>query len=1479
MYTNHFGLRSKPFEDRADPQFFVATPHHEEALAAMEYESHRGEGLTLVIGEAGTGKTLLIRSLVLRLHATDRVIVLTCPRQGEMDLIRETGKAFGVTLPTNYKPDRGLARLRSDLLRSANEKQRSILIIDQAEALSDENLSHLIRFAELEDHERALISIILVGRTGITSRLERSDAEPLQQNIVTERRVPPLSLVETDRYIRHRLHVAGGADVPLFEDDAVAAIHRASGGIPRVINRLCEKSLLSAFGANERKVTRETAVEVIQEQIGRERSMNAREAGLPSGGDLVAGLLNEGPDTAAPWPTQRLDPPSPATTSEHDRFRKGWDDPYFEPPTTEPDTFRHDVEVDSERTASALLTEDAVLLGQTAPANKVVGTTSARRNVGSFDPPTMVESQLATLTAEARFAAESLVHRLNQTKDTTTRLQGRIDLELVEAERRAAAVNAELNRVVVLSTDAAEHTKRLETSCGRAERIEGRLAAFADELVDKADRVQERIAQLMSGLDAGEAAQQTMLATVEGMTRARKDAESALDRKLDAIARAAEQALDRKLEQISRTADQALDKKLDEISRASDKTLHTKLGQVSCAADEAEQRVATYEARLRKVEEDVASRQHATAEESLDEYRRLLRSEFENIRQAQAESMDAGRRQIEELRESVSTLTSGAERVKGSANDDHERLQLGQQAYAELAGKVETQLEGMRRNIESVSRDAADGIARLRAQRDAVAKETVSFHEQFTETSLDAYRRRLQEQSDRFERLHVEMLDTIETGTNNLREQVAAVSAQSSATLAQMRAEHQKLESDGTAAVRRVRAAMEEALREFAQPQAAAMEEARERHERQFREFQAEQQERLERAVECASGKVRGQIEGVRSTVAEADATIMAAIAEHRSRTAEVLSECREEFESLNRNLDTLRQPVVELGEMTDGLASRIDRSTEQVRALSDTTAELEATVTATAQQGDASRAALENAVEHIERMLPEVHATTGRVESLQRQASGMLVEIGATCERAREMREQTAGADQVLARLAKSSQEANEAAESLERQVEAGEGIEETMRRLAADADGRIAQLDSHNAAAGSVLHRLADANMSAHGLITQANDATLAAKQATDAAKTEAARAAGNLSVLCSTSNELARTLRTANEQAERVIEQLNDSTEPAAALAEQLAHRIGEMREKVGDLTEQCAHAADLADRLTPLANVLSNAKDLDESARATIDDARHAQVDLAALVETVHTQKAELREIQKAVQDLMTAQQRLGQEAGDVSEKLAERIGSAGDLQETGEHLLHEFVTQARSLETQITTLRKQSADVERRVSEALTSPGEVIATAKAQAAELERVCTAVRKVFAGLSKVSLEAQEHTSRFKKAGRNAEQRLASLAADTDRASKTLHEWIEEAVRVQARLERTLDNCPSIRETHSGAELRAVLGGMKVQDAPAERPQSPSDDRSMELADECVEANSDSVRKPSATAAEIAQLIEDAKSAAGGVSGRVSV
>jgi len=266
MYKNFFGLSCLPFEDRIQLEFFFTNPELEEVLASMECELRYRQGLGFVVGESGTGKTLLVRSLLAKLDPQDPAVVVKCPADGQMDITRETCKGFGVTLPSQYNAKRGLARLRRRLQGIYQQDKRPMLIVDQAENLSIEAMSTLESLVDLGRDENRLLTMLLVGQPRTIDVLGQPRFDRLRQLLSSELRLHKFTSAQTQDYITHRLRVAGAGDKVIFDPAAMAVIHIVTHGIPRLINRLADASMVAAYSAEQSCVTAELVREMSAQQ-------------------------------------------------------------------------------------------------------------------------------------------------------------------------------------------------------------------------------------------------------------------------------------------------------------------------------------------------------------------------------------------------------------------------------------------------------------------------------------------------------------------------------------------------------------------------------------------------------------------------------------------------------------------------------------------------------------------------------------------------------------------------------------------------------------------------------------------------------------------------------------------------------------------------------------------------------------------------------------------------------------------------------------------------------------------------------------------------------------------------------------------------------------------------------------------------------------------------------------------------------------
>ena len=245
MFEEFFGFTIKPFGKTPDPGFLYESAQHAEALARLEYAVEEKE-LSLLVGEIGSGKTMLSRALIDRIGEARPVILLINPRLTPAQLLRSIGSALGLP-PARFRNDL-LDQIHTKLFELYEAGREPVLIIDEAQLIPTKSTFDEIRLLtnfQLDDQN--LLSVLLIGQPELETRLERAPYAPLRQRIGMRYRLGPLSLEETERYVDHRIRVAGGSRNP-FTGDAVRSMHAISGGIPRLLNTLATTALLDAYG-------------------------------------------------------------------------------------------------------------------------------------------------------------------------------------------------------------------------------------------------------------------------------------------------------------------------------------------------------------------------------------------------------------------------------------------------------------------------------------------------------------------------------------------------------------------------------------------------------------------------------------------------------------------------------------------------------------------------------------------------------------------------------------------------------------------------------------------------------------------------------------------------------------------------------------------------------------------------------------------------------------------------------------------------------------------------------------------------------------------------------------------------------------------------------------------------------------------------------------------------------------------------------
>jgi general secretion pathway protein A len=263
MYESFYGLRERPFELTPNPRFLFMTPRHREALTTLEYGLTARNGIALLLGDAGTGKTTLVHAaLQSQLVQQGVAIYLNNPSLTRAEFIEFLAAGFGLSADAARSKTRCLSDLTELLVRRHKEGGKTALIIDEAQCLPDELLEEIRLLANIESASEKLLSIVLAGQPELAARLSQPSLRQLKQRIGLRCALAPLDLDATLAYIAARVRTAGGEAAQLFTPDAVQEIHARSGGIPRTISVICDNALVSGFALDRRTVDRDLVIEV-----------------------------------------------------------------------------------------------------------------------------------------------------------------------------------------------------------------------------------------------------------------------------------------------------------------------------------------------------------------------------------------------------------------------------------------------------------------------------------------------------------------------------------------------------------------------------------------------------------------------------------------------------------------------------------------------------------------------------------------------------------------------------------------------------------------------------------------------------------------------------------------------------------------------------------------------------------------------------------------------------------------------------------------------------------------------------------------------------------------------------------------------------------------------------------------------------------------------------------------------------------------
>ena len=268
MYEAFYGFTGKPFQLNPDPQFYFDSRQHRRAMSFVEYGLHQGEGFIVITGEVGAGKTTLVRNLLAKLNSQQVVAAsLVSTQLNAEDTLRMVAAAFGIRTKELAKSEL-LLSLEALLASHASQGRRCLLIVDEAQNLAAQAVEELRMLSNFQLGTRALLQSFLVGQPEFRAILQAPELHALRQRVIAACHIGPLDADDTQSYIEHRLKRVGWDGVPLIMPDGFEAIFAASAGIPRRINLLCDRVLLSGFLTDKWVISSDTVKEIAEEIDG-----------------------------------------------------------------------------------------------------------------------------------------------------------------------------------------------------------------------------------------------------------------------------------------------------------------------------------------------------------------------------------------------------------------------------------------------------------------------------------------------------------------------------------------------------------------------------------------------------------------------------------------------------------------------------------------------------------------------------------------------------------------------------------------------------------------------------------------------------------------------------------------------------------------------------------------------------------------------------------------------------------------------------------------------------------------------------------------------------------------------------------------------------------------------------------------------------------------------------------------------------------
>ncbi|MHC5110385.1 MAG: hypothetical protein ACYTHJ_10960, partial [Planctomycetota bacterium] len=531
-------------------------------------------------------------------------------------------------------------------------------------------------------------------------------------------------------------------------------------------------------------------------------------------------------------------------------------------------------------------------------------------------------------------------------------------------------------------------------------------------------------------------------------------------------------------------------------------------------------------------------------------------------------------------------------------------------------------------------------------------------------------------------------------------------------------------------------------------------------------------------------------------------------------------------------------------------------------------------------KRGEKSRAVIEESLARVENANEEWTELAARAEAATANAEAATVKVEDSTARAETTsRELRSEADATMASFHEESRTATEIVRQEINQVRSDwtqirQEASDAIRSIGAEVETKIGQLDSHNAAARQTIHQLADGTRTAQQFLSDSHGQLVEAEQRIEhvgETMSKVEQMTEDIWALTGRSETCYNQLKEQQEKIEPLIGEMAGHAQGAGAIVDQLNSATARAAEHLATVNQRCEQVDKVAGKLKSASQVLTEVKAQQDVIRESCAKSMEANQQLSKLVDTAGDRIETLGSLASSTSELVERHGDLTEVSNQIAGELAERVDEAKDAGELTVRLISEFECQARTVADAITRLETRAGQIEKHVNAATKKPAAMIETAKVQAAQLERVCVAVRKVFASLSKTSMEARNQSDACSQVSAAATKRVEVLRAESDRLAGTLKEWVGEASRVQGRLERLIERAPSISQTHPGDYLTGLSERLSENPAiPHEEPEGltmlseppvqPGDTIS-------VAESTGEVQLPRTRAEEVSALLADAK------------